>query len=262
MCHTFAHCTFADVVVIWCTSSLMTCILWYLMCFLTCLALSYSLQPMAIQQLQQPIGTVSSTTGVNQSSGDNYKTLSVVMTILVLILGGWPSVMCTMAALMISYNVIVDPNVPLIIHIIHMQTISPFLLQARDEERHGNIAAARTKANISLGLNIAAVVFTMVVWSVVAIPVAVTVSAAKSATIPPTSSTYTLPTPAYCYTTTSPLYYCQSTYCSYTPNYSCSYSSYSSYSDSYNSYSYYTYYITYYYYLYCYSNYYIACYYG
>ena len=79
--------------------------------------LGFVIQPVAIQQLQQPIGTVSSTTVVKQSSGDHYKTLSVVMTILVFILGGWPSVMCTMAALMISYNVIVDPNVQVIIHV-------------------------------------------------------------------------------------------------------------------------------------------------
>ena len=132
----------------------------------------------------------------------------------------------------------------------------PFLLQARGEERRGNIAVAKTKANISLGLNVAAVVFTIMVWSAVAIPVAVTVSAAKS-----TTPYTTLPTPD-CYTTTSPQLHCYSAYCSYSYYYSCSYSSYTSYSDSNNYYSYSGYYNTYYYYVNCYSNYYLTCSYG
>ena len=60
------------------------------------------------------------------------------------------------------------------------------LHQASDNEKRGNIAAARAKANISLGLNIAAVVFIVVMWSVVAIPIAVTLSTA-SCTVSPTS---------------------------------------------------------------------------
>ncbi|KAL5479854.1 hypothetical protein EMCRGX_G023445 [Ephydatia muelleri] len=101
---------------------------------------------MAIQQ--QPT-TVPVSTAVQTPSGDNYLTLSALMTCLVLITGGWPSLLCTTAALCISYN-------------------------ARDDEKRGNIAAARTKANISLCLNITAVVLVTVMWSVVAIPVAVT----------------------------------------------------------------------------------------
>ncbi|KAL5479856.1 hypothetical protein EMCRGX_G023447 [Ephydatia muelleri] len=104
-------------------------------------------QPVMVIQ-QQPT-SVPINTAVQTSSGDNYFTLSAVMTCLVLIIGGWPSLLCTISALLISYN-------------------------AKDEEKRGNIAAARTKANISLGLNIAAVVFVVVMWSVVAIPVAVT----------------------------------------------------------------------------------------
>ena len=65
-------------------------------------------QPMAIQQ--QPI-TAPSTTVVRPSSGDNYLTLSVVMTFLVFILGGWPSLLCSISALLISCNVRVDRNV-------------------------------------------------------------------------------------------------------------------------------------------------------
>ncbi|KAL5479887.1 hypothetical protein EMCRGX_G023484 [Ephydatia muelleri] len=107
-------------------------------------------QPVMVIQ-QQPT-SVPINTAVQTSSGDNYLTLSAVMTCFVLIIGGWPSLLCTISALLMSYN-------------------------AKDEEKRGNIASARTKANISLGLNIAAVVFVIVMWSVVAIPVAVTVSA-------------------------------------------------------------------------------------
>ncbi|KAL5479865.1 hypothetical protein EMCRGX_G023457 [Ephydatia muelleri] len=136
--------------------------------------------------IQQQPTSVPISTAVQTSSGDNYLTMSAVMTCLVLFIGGWPSLLCTIAALCISYN-------------------------ARDDEKRGNIAAARTKANISLALNIAAVVFVVVTWSVVAIPVAVTFSTQTSAaaqlpaistpsTVPPTTST---PTP-YCYSTQNP----------------------------------------------------------
>eukprot|EP00731_Ephydatia_muelleri_P004927 Em0002g1103a len=110
------------------------------------------------------------------TSGDNYLTLSVLMTFLVLLVGGWPSLLCTISALFVSLN-------------------------AKEEEKRGNIAAARAKANISLGLNIAAVVFVVVVWSVVAIPVAVTVSAQTSAKSP------------YCSSAASSLYYCYQSSC-------------------------------------------------
>ncbi|KAL5479346.1 hypothetical protein EMCRGX_G022859 [Ephydatia muelleri] len=140
-----------------------------------------------------------------QQVGDDYLTLSVLMTFLVLIIGGWPSLLCTIPALLISYN-------------------------AKEDEKRGNIAAARTKANISLGLNITAVVFVVVMLSAVAIPVAVTVSAQTSTTQPP-----------YCYSTQSSLYYCTQsscyTYCSYYYYYS---DSPDSYSYSYYSYSYYS----------------------
>ena len=152
-------------------------------------------QPVMVVQ-QQPT-PVPISTAVQTSSGDNYLTLSVLMTFLVLIIGGWPSLLCTISALLISYS-------------------------AKDEEKRGNIAAARTKANMSLGLNIAAVLFVVVMWSVVAIPVAVTVSAQNQAS-------------PYCYQVYSYLYYCTRTSCYYS---SCSYYNYYSYSPEYYSYSY------------------------
>ena len=185
---------------------------------------------MVIQQQPSPVPI---STAVRTSSGDNYLTLSVLMTFFVLIIGGWPSLLCTISALLMSYS-------------------------AKDEEKRGNIAAARTKANMSLGLNIAAVVFVVVMWSVVAIPVAVTVSAHNSATQLPTTMA---PTP-YCYPTQSPPSSCYTLYCYYSSYYyyyySCSYSSYYSYSSY--SYNYYTY--NYYYSQNCGSSYRLSCSYG
>ncbi|KAL5479894.1 hypothetical protein EMCRGX_G023494 [Ephydatia muelleri] len=194
---------------------------------------SYIISPQQpVMMIQQQPTSVPISTAVRTSSGDNYLTLSAVMTCLVLIIGGWPSLLCTISALLMSYN-------------------------AKDEEKRGNIAAARTKANISLGLNIAAVVFVVVMWSVVAIPVAVTVSAQTSATQLPTSpSPYCYSTPQYSY-----LSYCYTSSCYYGYYYSpCYYSSYYSYSSY--SYTYYSYY--YYYSQQCSSsvNYRLACYYG
>ncbi|KAL5505825.1 hypothetical protein EMCRGX_G007333 [Ephydatia muelleri] len=88
---------------------------------------------------QQPVILVQPTpvpisSAVRPTSGDNYLTLSVLMTFLVLLVGDWLSLLCTVSALFVSFN-------------------------AKEEEKRGNIAAARAKANISLGLNIAAVVF-------------------------------------------------------------------------------------------------------
>eukprot|EP00731_Ephydatia_muelleri_P004972 Em0002g1148a len=161
------------------------------------------------QQPYQPVILVQPTpvpisSSVRPTSGDNYLTLSVLMTFLVLLVGGWPSLLCTISALLVSFN-------------------------AKEEEKRGNIAAARTKANISLGLNIAAVVFVVVVWSVVAIPVAVTVSAQTSAKSP------------YCSSAASSLYYCYQSSC-YMYNfhglsYNCYYSSSYSYSVASNYYS-------------------------
>eukprot|EP00731_Ephydatia_muelleri_P025164 Em0017g247a len=160
-------------------------------------------QPVMVIQ-QQPT-SVPINTAVQTSSGDNYFTLSAVMTCLVIIIGGWPSLLCTISALLMSYN-------------------------AKDEERRGNIASARTKANISLGLNIAAVVFAVVMWSAVAIPVAVTVSAQTA-----TPNCYPVSSDYYCY-----ISYCYNGYhsCYYYSYYSSSPYSYSYY--SYNSYSYYS----------------------
>ncbi|KAL5505835.1 hypothetical protein EMCRGX_G007347 [Ephydatia muelleri] len=120
--------------------------------------------------LVQPTPVIRISLPVRPTSGDNYLTLSVLMTFLVLLVGGWPSLSCTISALFVSFN-------------------------AKEEEKRGNIAAARTRANISLGLNIAAIVFVAVVWSAVAIPVAVTQTSAK------------------CYSAASSLYYCYQSNC-------------------------------------------------
>ena len=208
--------------------------------------------------IQQQPTSIPISTAVRTSSGDNYLTMSVLMTFLVLIIGGWPSLLCTISALMISYNVSNSLHA-ILYHFENHFSILPH--QAKDDEKRGNIAAARTKANISLGLNIAAVVFVVAMWSVVAIPVAVTVSAQTSAAQLPTT-----PTP-YCYSTQQNPSYCYSSYCSYNSYYSyytyyyysCSYNSYYSYSSY--SYTYYSYY--YYYSLYCYSpTYSLTCSYG
>eukprot|EP00731_Ephydatia_muelleri_P004902 Em0002g1078a len=147
---------------------------------------------------------------VGPTTGDNYLTLSVVMTVLVLLVGAWPSLLCSISALVVSCN-------------------------AKDEEKRGSIAAARSKANISLGLNIAAVVFVVVVWSVVAIPVAVTVSAQTSAKS------------LYCYSAASSLYYCYQSSCYmyfHGLYYNCYYSSHysTSASSNYNANGYYSFY--------------------
>ena len=185
--------------------------------------------------IQQQPTSVPINTAVQTSSGDNYLTLSAVMTCFVLIIGGWPSLLCTISALLMSYNV----STLFLCSITLKNNFSILPHQAKDEERRGNIASARTKANISLGLNIAAVVFVIVMWSVVAIPVAVTVSAQTA-------------TPN-CYPS-SPNYYCYTSYCY---NARCYYSSYYSYS----SYSYYSYAYSYYSQQ-CSSSYGSPCYYG
>ncbi|KAL5505857.1 hypothetical protein EMCRGX_G007388 [Ephydatia muelleri] len=134
--------------------------------------LSTPQQPVILVQLTPvPINSP-----VRPTSGDNYLTLSVLMTFLVLLVGGWPSLSCTISALYISFD-------------------------AKKEQKRGNIAAARAKANISLGLNITAVVFIVVVWSIVASQVAVNVRAQTSANSP------------YCYSDASSLYYCYQSSC-------------------------------------------------
>ena len=196
--------------------------------------------------IQQQPTSVPVSTAVQTSSGDNYLTLSAVMTCLVLIIGGWPSLLCTISALLMSYNV----STLFLCSITLKNCFSILPHQAKDEERRGNIASARTKANISLGLNIAAVVFVIVMWSVVAIPVAVTVSAAQSPTSP---SPYCYSTPQYSY-----LSYCITSSCYYSYSYYCYYSSYYSYSSySYTYYSYSSYYSQQ-----CNPSYRLACYYG
>ena len=187
--------------------------------------------------IQQQPTSVQVSTAVQTSSGSNYLTLSALMTCLVLITGGWPSLLCTIAALCVSYNVSKS--------LLYSKILKLFFLhQAKDDEKRGNIPAARRIAKISLGLNIAAVVFVVVLWSVVVIPVAVTVSAQSSAaqlpaistpsTVPPTTST---PTP-YCQIVEDPSY-CSASYCYYGSH---TYYGYSYYYYNYFSYTYYYYY--------------------
>ena len=47
-------------------------------------------------------------TAVTCPARDNYMTLSIIMTIIVIVLGGWPSLLCSLLALVMSYNVSFD----------------------------------------------------------------------------------------------------------------------------------------------------------
>lgn len=105
-------------------------------------------QPPPIVVVQQQPTALPANVVNRPSREGNYLTLSVVMTILVLVLGGWPSFLCTVPALLLSFI-------------------------GKSDERQGNIASARAKANIALGLNVAAVVCLIVTWSVVAVPVGI-----------------------------------------------------------------------------------------
>eukprot|EP00731_Ephydatia_muelleri_P025356 Em0017g439a len=175
-----------------------------------------SQQPTFVQW--QPPSPVTTTTLGQHFTGENCVSLSITMTLVALILGGWPSLVCTVSALVIAYS-------------------------GRDDERRGNTVSARSKANVSLGLNVAAVIFAIVVWAAV-VAIAVSASAPSAAqhfatpyttANPPTTGRQTTATP-YCY---SSQYYCrQSTCISTNINYYCYYFSYYSYSDA----SYYSYY--------------------
>lgn len=113
---------------------------------------------------------------------DNYLTLSIVMTIIVIVLGNWLPILCTLPSILIS-------------------------CKAREEERRQNFAAARTKANISLSLNIGAVLLMILIWSAVTLPRMVTISSAVQ------NSTPSLPN-ATCYTSTTAIHYCEIWRCS------------------------------------------------
>ena len=179
--------------------------------------------------------------------------LSITMTLVALILGGWPSLVCTVSALVIAYSVSTFKSVA---QMQHCTNSSP---QGRDDERRGNTVSARSKANVSLGLNVAAVIFAIVVWAAV-VAIAVSASAPSAAqhfatpyttANPPTTGRQTTATP-YCY---SSQYYCRLSTCISTNiNYYCYYFSYYSYSDA----SYYSYYSA----VHCYVSYQGTCYYG
>ncbi|KAL5499965.1 hypothetical protein EMCRGX_G011442 [Ephydatia muelleri] len=131
-------------------------------------------------------------TVVHRPTGDHYMSLSLVMTIICVMCGGWTSLMCTIPAIMLASL-------------------------AKNDDAAGNAAAAKTKANIALALNIIAVLFHIVAIIAIVTPFAVIISNLNNY-----------------YNSYSYRYYCK--YCSYSYSY-CYYSF--GYSPSYSS-SYYT----------------------
>ena len=73
--------------------------------------------PVVVQQ--QPTVVSMSNAIVQPSPGDNYYTLSIIMTILVILLGGWLSIVCTAMAALISYNVSFSNQCSLITYEMH-----------------------------------------------------------------------------------------------------------------------------------------------
>ncbi|KAL5499959.1 hypothetical protein EMCRGX_G011435, partial [Ephydatia muelleri] len=141
--------------------------------------------------------SAATTTVVHRPTGDHYMSLSLVMTIICVMCGGWVSLMCTIPAIMLAS-------------------------MAKNDDAAGNAAAAKTKGNIALALNIIAVLFHIMLIIAIITPFAVIISS---------YSNYYY---NYNYSYT---YYCR--YCSYLSYYYCSYSY--GYSSSYSSYIY-TYY--------------------
>lgn len=82
------------------------------------------------------------------SVGDNYLTLSVVLTVLCFLCCTWYGLFCTVPAII-------------------------FATMARDAEGRGNYAAARSNANLALGCNIAGVVWWVLATCVIIISVSV-----------------------------------------------------------------------------------------
>ncbi|KAL5499979.1 hypothetical protein EMCRGX_G011462, partial [Ephydatia muelleri] len=142
------------------------------------------------------------TTVVHRPTGDHYMTLSLVMTIICVMLGGWLSLMCTIPAITLA-------------------------ALAKNDDAAGNAAAAKTKGYIALTLNIIAVLFHIVAIIAIVTPIAVAISSLSN------ENKYNYYNNYYSYS-----YYCQ--YCSYLSYYYCSYSY--GYSSSYSSctYSYYS----------------------
>ncbi|KAL5487021.1 hypothetical protein EMCRGX_G019576 [Ephydatia muelleri] len=130
------------------------------------------------------------TTTVVHKVGDHFYTLSIVMTILCCVCGGWWALLCTLPAITLASA-------------------------AKTDDANGNTAAATQKGHIALGLNIAAIVLYFVVFIII-----VAASAASNTVSATSSSSY-----SYSY---SYRYYCKicySSYCTYSYSYSPSYSS-------------------------------------
>eukprot|EP00731_Ephydatia_muelleri_P011912 Em0006g806a len=92
--------------------------------------------------------SAATTTVVHRPTGDHYMTLSVVMTIICVMCGGWTSLMCTIPAIM-------------------------FASLAKNDDAAGNAAAAKTKGYIALTLNIIAVLFHFALIIAIVTPFAV-----------------------------------------------------------------------------------------
>ncbi|KAL5499984.1 hypothetical protein EMCRGX_G011468 [Ephydatia muelleri] len=172
------------------------------------------------------------TTVVHCPTGDHYMTLSLVMTIICVMLGGWLSLMCTIPAITLAALVVGTQAGKLgtlvgiqsgemgtgEAHIV-VELMNP--IPAKIDDAAGNAAAAKTKGYIALTLNIIAVVFHIVAIIAIVTPIAVAISSLSN------ENKYNYYNNYYSYS-----YYCQYcshlsySYCSYSYGYSSSYSSY------------------------------------
>eukprot|EP00731_Ephydatia_muelleri_P011908 Em0006g802a len=132
-------------------------------------------------------------TVVHRPTGDHYMTLSLVMTIICVMCGGWTSLICTIPAIMLASL-------------------------AKNDDAAGNVAAAKTKGYIALALNIIAVLFHIVAIIAIVTPIAVVISSLSNDYYYNNYYSYTY----YCRYCS----YLSYSYCSYSYSYSSSYSSY------------------------------------
>ena len=95
---------------------------------------------------QQPTAVYTQT--AVHASGDNFLTLSIVLTILCFLCGTWYSLLCTIPAIFLASA-------------------------ARDAERSGDLVGARQKRNAALICNIIACVWWVVAFLIIVIPIAV-----------------------------------------------------------------------------------------
>ena len=105
-----------------------------------------SYYPQATQQASNTVVVVQSqpkvTTAVFTPVGDYYYTISVVLTFLCFFCGSWWSLCCTIPAIFVASA-------------------------ARDAAARGDLDGARRSGQTALGLNIAAVVFYVVIWALI-----------------------------------------------------------------------------------------------